>query len=114
MAQRCNVLKLARPTYSAGDWDAEVNEYLARYRWQIIGDIAAAFHKKPANIEVPNRWGPFVKEIIGRLPEPAAVLALLASRAAEVDGDDDEKNLIRNALMNVIVTRAGMLDPHPE
>src|SRR5262249_28319446 len=39
MAQRCCILKLARPNYTAGDWDLAVTEFIARHRWDIIADV---------------------------------------------------------------------------
>jgi hypothetical protein len=111
MAQRCNVLKLKRPTYAPGEWDLAINEFIARHRWNIIGDVAAAFGKPPVRMDGVNRWGLWSQEILGRLDNPSAVQKLLAIRVEDIDGDSDESDLVRNAIMNVIRTRVCITDP---
>jgi len=38
MAERCVIIKLARPTYRAG-WEESLQQYIEANRWGIIGDI---------------------------------------------------------------------------
>lgn len=40
LAQRCNFVHLARPSYSR-DWQSRVNDFVAEYRWYIVADAMA-------------------------------------------------------------------------
>jgi hypothetical protein len=105
MAQRCNVVKLARPTYSAGDWDDQVSDFVASHRWDIIADIAAFFRKPASPIESPSRWGLWQQAVLARLDDPDAVQRLLEERSKAIDGDTEEADLVRSEIRGEIRSR---------
>jgi hypothetical protein len=102
MAQRCNVLRLARPAYRAGDWDDEIHAYIDAHRWDIIADVQAMFNSPPGYISRPSRWGSWQRDVLSRVPDAANLQRLLAERATEVDDDEEEMALVRDAIADAI------------
>lgn len=107
MAQRCNVLKLARPTYQSGDWDDAISAYIAKNRLQIWADIGAFFKRPRGKIETPTRWGSWQHDVLSRLENPTAIQDELSARSAAFDADDEEKNLVRNKIADTIRGKCG-------
>jgi hypothetical protein len=105
MAQRGNVLRLARPAYRAGDWDEEVDAYIAKHRWDIIADVQAIFAVPPAKISKANRWGPWQKEVLARVPDPEKLQKLLDERSEDIDEDQEEMMAMQEAIANAIRTQ---------
>ena len=111
MAQRCNVLKLARPNYQSGDWDAAISAYLAANRLAIWADIGAFFRRPRGKIETPTRWGSWQADVLSRLETPSAIQAELSARSAAYDADAEEKSLVRNEIADTIRARHFGVDP---
>jgi hypothetical protein len=56
LAQRCVIIKLAKPTYSA-TWAEETTSYIDANRAALISDIAAFYQQPPYALERCSRWG---------------------------------------------------------
>jgi hypothetical protein len=102
MAQRCNVLKLARPTYAAGDWDDAITDFIHRNRQAILADLNAFFQRPRGEIDMPTRWGPWQNDVLSRLENPTEIQAELERRSKDCDADDEEKQLVRDEIMAAI------------
>lgn len=102
MAQRCNIVKLARPVYSAGDWDADITNFVNANREKLLADVQAFFQRPRGKIETPTRWGPWQNDILSRLENPTAIQEELARRAKECDADDGEKALVEDEIRQAI------------
>jgi hypothetical protein len=95
MAQRCNVLKLDRPKYSAGSWDKEITEFIEKHRWEILGDLKSFFDAPAKTIASPSRWGRWQEAVLARLDEPSDVQRTLEERSADCDEDQEESDIVR-------------------
>jgi len=97
VAKRFVNVKLARPTYSP-TWRRDLETFITDHRWQIIADIGSALAAPapalPADLH--SRWGDWEAGVLARLPEPAALLALIQQRQEAVDDDSEETELVRS------------------
>ena len=97
LAQRCVIVKMKRPTYS-GNWESDLAAFIDANRWEIIGDIIALLKTPVQKIAGFTRWGTWERDIIGRLPNPEALQKLIRERREAVDDDQEEADLIRDAI----------------
>jgi hypothetical protein len=108
LAQRCVIIRLNRSRYGS-TWVGRVQAYIARHRWAIIGDILARLKAEKPTLVNFSRWGPWEQEVLACVPNPAACQKVIAMRQAEVDGDQEEADLIREAFADAI--RRYLFDP---
>jgi hypothetical protein len=101
-AQRCIVVKLARPVQTGGAWDDAIDRFIEAFHSQIIGDIAAEFNRPATPVNGNSRWGLWRREIVGRLKNPEEVMAEIARRAESVDDDESEKQIVRDGFTRII------------
>jgi hypothetical protein len=104
MAQRCVIVKLARPVYSA-TWREDTVAFVRDHRWAILGDIVAALQAPVAPLTRFSRWGLWEAAVLARLPEPADAQKVIEERQAEVDDDREESELVREAFVNELKFR---------
>jgi hypothetical protein len=86
LAQRTVIIKLNQPERS-GTWDDDVDKFVAKYRDEIIADIAAFFDRPQSTLSRFTRWASWEKAILSRLKNPAALQKVIENRAAESDED---------------------------
>lgn len=97
MAQRCVIVKLARPKYSA-TWERETIDLIERRRWEILGDILGRLQAAPTQqLAEFGRWGTWEADVLSRVAEPSECQTVISERQAEVDDDSSEAELVRQA-----------------
>jgi hypothetical protein len=104
LAQRCVIIRLARPTYDAA-WRKETKQYIDSNRWAIIGDCLAALGGPKAELESFTRWASWEEEVLAACPDPAACQRLVAIRQAAVDCDQEDADLIHDAIASMLRDR---------
>jgi hypothetical protein len=104
LAQRCVIIRLARPTYDAA-WRKETKQYIDTNRWAIIGDCLAALGGPKAELESFTRWASWEQEVLAACPDPAACQRLVAARQAAVDCDQEDADLIHDAIAAMLRDR---------
>lgn len=89
VAQRCVIVKLARPKRS-GDWEELTRKFVSENRDAILADVAAFFQSDPAPPKSFSRWASWEKDILSRLPEPNEAQRVILERQAEADTERDD------------------------
>lgn len=97
MTQRVVPIVLARPDFSPR-WDDEVNDYIRRYRWEIIAEIGAMLTGPRTVLEDWSRWGPWENEVLSVVPLAESCRRLILTRRAAMDGDDEDTAEFRDYL----------------
>jgi len=97
LAQRCVIVKIDRPQHT-GNWEEETRTYIESRRWAIVGDILAALRQPSTPLSSFSRWGEWEQEVLARLPDAERLQALITARQAEVDDDQQESDIIRQAI----------------
>jgi hypothetical protein len=101
LAQRCVIVKLGRPQHT-GDWESTVTEFIAENRAAIIADVLALLRGPKQTMTTFTRWGHWEREVLARLAEPNRLLQLIQERRRAVDDDEDEAEMIRDAIVHAI------------
>jgi hypothetical protein len=104
LSQRSVIIKLDRPKY-AGDWEEQTAEYIAVHRWAILGGLVAHLQRPVKMLPSFSRWGDWERDVLGRLAEPERLQNLICERRGAVDDDDDEADLIREAIVDELRVR---------
>jgi hypothetical protein len=95
MAQRCVIVKVARPTYSAS-WEEETAALIDERRWEIVGDCLAWFQKPATVLTRHCRWSAWEDAVLARVAEPADCQKVIEERQNDVDEDTSESDLVRD------------------
>jgi hypothetical protein len=101
MAQRVVPVLLARPRFT-GDWQTRAEAMVERKRLAILGDLVAHLRRPAQKLSEFNRYGVWEREILGRLPQPAAAQKLIASRQKDVDIDSEEAAQVRDEIVRAM------------
>src|SRR5262249_29742783 len=101
MAQRCVIIKLARPEYSA-TWEEDAKADIEASRWSIIGDLIAELKRDAPVLQRYSRWGAWERHVLARLDDPAALQSMIEKRQDEADDDTEEADLVREAIRDAI------------
>jgi hypothetical protein len=104
MAQRSVPVRLKRPSFDPG-WKAEVQDFIERHRWELVGDIRALLEGPKTPPTVPFRWGPWVAEVLGACNNPDACLHLIIARQKETDADAAEADQVRAEIVQELSRR---------
>jgi hypothetical protein len=86
MAQRCIIVKVARPEYSA-TWEEDTIALIESRRWEIIGDLLAILKEPVKPLARHSRWGAWEDAVLAHVAEPAACQRAIVESQAEVDDD---------------------------
>lgn len=89
MAQRCVIVKLAKPTHSA-TWEEETTAFIEANRGRIIADCIAFLRGEAYPLRSFSRWGAWEKDILQRLPEPGDAQRIILERQEAVDVEADD------------------------
>lgn len=109
LAQRCVIIKIGRPSHG-GDWQESITRYIEQHRRAILGDLIASLRRPTTPLKQHGRFGLWEREVLGRLPNPDRLLALIRQRSEEVDDDNEEARMIRSALLEALI-KQGETDP---
>jgi hypothetical protein len=101
LAQRCVIVKLGRPQHT-GDWESTVTEFIAQNRAAIIADVLALLRGPKETMTTFTRWGHWEREVLARVAEPNGLLQLIQERRRAVDDDEDEAEMLRDAIVHAI------------
>jgi hypothetical protein len=104
MAQRCVIIRVKRPIFDAC-WKETTLGLIEEKRWAIIGDILARLSGPAEALARHSRWAAWEEEVLARVPDPAACQKLIADRQAEVDGDQEDSDLVRGAFAAYLRSR---------
>jgi hypothetical protein len=110
MAQRCVVVVMKRPTYSAA-WEKDTIAFIEARRSEIIGDILAAL-QGPARGTLPGytRWGTWEGDVLTRVSDPAGCQRVIRERQEYVDDDANEAGLVREYIVDALGTLGHQAD----
>ncbi len=108
MAQRCVVVKLARPKYDP-NWEADTARLIEERRWEIIGDLLAELRREAAPLEKCSRWSQWEAGVLARCHDPAGCQKVITERQGEIDADEDEAAQVRQVFYDAVA--ASKIDP---
>lgn len=95
MAQRSVIIKIRRPQRTA-TWAEDTRQFIRQHQLQILGDIIAALRGPVTPLARFTRWATWERDVLQRLPDPAAAQALIMDRQAVVDVDAEEAGIIED------------------
>jgi hypothetical protein len=101
MAQRCVIVKLARPNYTA-TWEDETAAFVAANRWALLGDLVAILKRSAEPLARYSRWAAWERLVLARLQKPATLQSLIEERQGDVDDDSEEADLVRGAIRQAL------------
>jgi hypothetical protein len=104
MAQRCVIVHVRKPRYSA-TWTKQVRNYIDANRWAVVGDLLALLRGDKPKLARYSRWGAWEQEVLACVPNPEECQAEIGRRQKEVDGDQEESDLIRDAFVRELQSR---------
>src|SRR5262249_15916115 len=70
MAQRCFIVKIARPSHD-GHGEADTVPLIDSKRWEIIGDIVTVLQALAPPLAKNSRWGAWENDVLARVGNPA-------------------------------------------
>jgi len=96
MAQRCQVIRIARPT-NYGTWRRDVEAFIEQHRWDIIRDAGELLQ---APIAVPqlnhSRWATWESEVLARVTDqPQSYVNEQLLRQGAYDDDQATADMVR-------------------
>jgi hypothetical protein len=91
LARRAVPVRVRRPVYDP-DWAERCSAHIEANRWAILGDLVAALRRPP---ELPpglvfDTWPEWCKAVLGRVGDPAGLLALMAARRSGLNDDREQ------------------------
>lgn len=96
MAERCVPVRLKRPKHD-GSWEERLAAFIEEHRWAIIADIIAGLKNAHETFRRNTRWGQWENAVLAGVAEPAEAQKVITERQGEIDDDDDEGALVRQA-----------------
>lgn len=93
MAQRSVIIKLDRP-HPSPSWEADTMAFIDANRQDLIADLIGFLQLEPERLQRHTRWAAWESDVVSKLPNPAAVQAVIAERAQGADFERDEIELI--------------------
>ncbi len=97
LAQRFVPIYLSKPTYS-GDWTAKVESFIAANRLAIAADaIAILAQPRAKTATLLSRFGEWCEVILAKILPPESQ-GEIDARQAELDGDDEEAQMVEEVI----------------
>ncbi len=102
-ASRCIPIALKKPS-ACINWQEKLNSFIEKNRWVLIATMIDLLKQKTEYVVPKTRWGLWENQVLSKVPglNRNAVLELVVSRQKNNDNDLDEKEMIIDALMNLI------------
>lgn len=102
-ASRCIPIALKKPKESV-NWQEKLNTFIEENRWTLIATMIDLLKQKTEYTTPRTRWGLWENQVLAKVPglNREAVLELVVSRQKTNDNDLDEKEMIIDALMNLV------------
>jgi hypothetical protein len=106
MAQRVVIIRVKRPKYDDA-WEKKTRQFIELHRWEIVGDVIAALSEQTGEnarlecfektrLKRFTRWAEWEKDVLACCPDAAECQRVIAERQADVDGDQDEADQVRD------------------
>jgi hypothetical protein len=95
LAQRTVFIKLKRPKHS-GMWRADTEDFIAQNRTALIADCIAFLRGPRKPLAKYSRWASWERDILERLPDPAAAQALILERQNVSDVEEEEAGIVED------------------
>jgi hypothetical protein len=95
LAQRCVIIRLARPTHTP-TWEADTFGFIDAHRWEILGDIIAELRRPVSPLARFSRWSSWEAEVLSHVTNPAQCQTTIEERQKAIDADE-ETDLVRHA-----------------
>jgi hypothetical protein len=108
MAQRCVIIRVKRPTFDPS-WRENTLRFIDEHRWSLVGDILAQLSGPKPELARYSRWGAWEQEVLACVPRADVCQVVIVKRQAEVDGDQEDSDLVRGAF--VAALRTNLHDP---
>ncbi len=93
MAQRCAIIKLGRPVFTA-DWEERVRNYVREHRWEIIADIGKILTSEAGSLVPKTRWAAWEQGVLSKVGHAERCQELVYERMMTADTDNEEKELV--------------------
>jgi len=102
-ASRCIPIALVRPGSNI-NWQEKLNSFLEEHRWTLIATMLDLLTRRTEQTVPKTRWGLWENQVLSKVPNlnREALLELVVSRQKTNDNDLDEKEMIIDALMNLV------------
>jgi hypothetical protein len=104
LAHRCVIIRVKKAPYD-DSWGSRVRQFIDAHRQEIVGDILALLRAETPKLGKHSRWGPWEAGVLAHVENPEACQAEIARRRGEVDGDQEEADLVREALVEELRSR---------
>ncbi len=105
LAQRCVIIRLARPEYDA-EWAETVRDFVAKCRWQILGDLRSLLEGQASlAYEEHSRWPDWEARVLSKVHDPLACQSAILQRQAAVDDDASEAAIVAELFRAELVRR---------
>lgn len=98
MAQRCVIVKVARPPRDAG-WEEGTRALIQEKRWAILGDLLEALRAPAEPLKRYSRWASWEAAVLARVGDPSECQKVIAERQGEVDEDAAAADVVREAFL---------------
>lgn len=101
MADRAIPFRVSRPK-GDGTWDARVDDFIAKRRWEVIGDALAMLREQGAPLGTVSRWGSWELGVLAKVPGPVACQKAIAERQKAVNFDAYDRDTVREFFMEAL------------
>lgn len=95
IAQRCCIIKLAKPIYS-GNWEDDTRAFIDQHREELVADALGFLQTDSEPLSHCSRWGAWERDIVAKLPEPTDVQKVMRERQQIADVDQEETQIIED------------------
>jgi hypothetical protein len=102
MAQRCCVVRVKRPAYAAA-WREDVLNYIDVYRDDVVADALDLLGKSRQELGSYSRWAAWERDVLARCGDAEGCQRVIADRQADLDGDQEESDLMREAFVELLL-----------
>lgn len=103
-AQRVIPLRFTRAKYRAA-WDTELDAFITANRAKIIADLIGVLRHPTCPLTSASRWALWERDVLSRIKGADDCLPLIGTRTAEMDGDAEDADRIRETLDTIIKQR---------
>jgi len=93
MAQRCAIIKLGRPKFTA-DWEERLRDYVREHRWDLIADVGQILTSMAGPLVPKTRWAAWEQGVLSKVRLAEACQDLVYERMMTADTDNEEKEVV--------------------
>jgi hypothetical protein len=105
MAQRAVMIKVNRPGTYDPEWEPRIEAFLKERHWDVLADAVAELKRSPVPLQGYSRWAQWEANVLSKCDDPDACRQLILDRQTELDADDEETALVREAFAAFVKER---------